>query len=224
MKTLILNTRAAANCEGVSRRDMLKVGALSFFGLSLPQFLAMRSAAAAGPAAPRRKRSSCSGARAAPATWTRSIRSRTRRREVRGEFKAIGTNVPGIQLSRAPAEHREGDGQDRPRPLPHLQHRGARAGQPVPDDRLQAAARRWNTPATARWSRRSWGSRNSIPPYIAVPEVARAGQAGFIGARLQRRSTCRTPPRANYRVQDVNLPGGRGPRPAARRRELLRSA
>ena len=44
MKTLILNPKPVANCEGVSRRDVLKVGALSFFSLSLPEFLRMRAA------------------------------------------------------------------------------------------------------------------------------------------------------------------------------------
>src|SRR5438270_3422781 len=50
VKTLILNPKPVANCEGVSRRDVLKVGALSFFGLTLPQFLQMQSASAGTPA------------------------------------------------------------------------------------------------------------------------------------------------------------------------------
>ena len=49
MKTLILNHNASRNCAGVSRRAVLKVGALSFFGLTLPEYLAMRSAQAAAP-------------------------------------------------------------------------------------------------------------------------------------------------------------------------------
>jgi YihY family inner membrane protein len=33
VKTLVLNPHATRNCEGISRRDLLKVGAIGFFGL-----------------------------------------------------------------------------------------------------------------------------------------------------------------------------------------------
>src|SRR4051794_4609610 len=98
MKTVILDPRGRRNCEGVSRRDLLKVGALSFFGLSLPQFLAMRSAAAAGLD---------THAESVILLWLAGGPSHldsfdpkpNAPSEVRGEFGAIATNVPGIQSS-----------------------------------------------------------------------------------------------------------------------------
>src|SRR2546425_10636151 len=53
MKTVVLDPHGRRNCEGITRRDVLKVGALSFFGLTLPQFFALRSAAAAAGPGPK---------------------------------------------------------------------------------------------------------------------------------------------------------------------------
>src|SRR5437016_2508279 len=98
MKTVVLDPHGRRNCEGITRRDVLKVGALSFFGLTLPQFFALRSAAAAE-----------SGARAdavillwlagGPSHLDTFDPKPSAPSEIRGEFGAIGTNVPGIQIS-----------------------------------------------------------------------------------------------------------------------------
>ena len=49
MKTIRLRSSERA-CDGVSRRDLIRVGALGFLGLSLPEFLQLEAAAAAGRA------------------------------------------------------------------------------------------------------------------------------------------------------------------------------
>ena len=83
-------------CDGVSRRDFIRVGALSFFGLALPDFLRLRQAAAA------------TGARAdacillwlggGPSQLDTFDPKPDAPDEIRGEFKPIPTNVPGIRL------------------------------------------------------------------------------------------------------------------------------
>ena len=42
---------AERNCEGITRRDLLRVGTLGLFGLSLPPVLAASRASAATPSA-----------------------------------------------------------------------------------------------------------------------------------------------------------------------------
>src|SRR5699024_9931557 len=98
VKSFSLGHHISRNCEGVSRRDVLKVGALSAFGLSLPQFLAMRSAEAAGTGAK---------AEACIVLWLAGGPSHVDTldpkpdapAEFRGECTAIGTGVSGIRIS-----------------------------------------------------------------------------------------------------------------------------
>src|SRR5687767_9475949 len=100
MKSIILNDRVHTNCEGVRRRDVLRVGALSFFGLSLPQLLQLR-AEAAGTEAARPKAEAvillwCGGG---PSHVDSFDPQPDAPAEIRGEFKTIDTKVPGIRLS-----------------------------------------------------------------------------------------------------------------------------
>ena len=83
--------------EGVSRRDLIRVGALSVLGLALPDLLRAR----ANPVQPRSgSAKSCiflylSGGPAQHETWDPKPDTPA---EIRGEFKAVATNVPGIFL------------------------------------------------------------------------------------------------------------------------------
>lgn len=83
-------------CSGPSRRELLRVGGLSAFGLSLPQLLAGRAnAAERGPRA-----KSCivlflMGGPPQHSTWDPKPDAPA---EVRGEFGPIETNVPGIRI------------------------------------------------------------------------------------------------------------------------------
>src|SRR5687767_3810724 len=84
------------NCQGVSRRSFLQVGFLSALGLTLPEFLAMRQAQAA--AAPRRS---------VILVWLWGGPSHVELfdpkpeapSDIRGPFRAISTNVPGMQVN-----------------------------------------------------------------------------------------------------------------------------
>lgn len=81
-------------CDGISRRNFLKVGALGFGGLTLPGL--MRAEAAAG----KRSHKSVimvylSGGLAHQDTFDLKPLAPS---EVRGEFHPIGTNLPGVQV------------------------------------------------------------------------------------------------------------------------------
>ncbi len=85
-------------CDGVSRRDFLQAGTLGALGLTLPYFNALR---ASGATDRKKDDRSCImifnlGAPSQMDTWDPKPDAP---REVRGPFKAISTNVPGMQLT-----------------------------------------------------------------------------------------------------------------------------
>jgi hypothetical protein len=89
-------------CEGVTRREWLRVGALGSFGLGLPSLLASPAQAAGGPS-PRTfgRAKSCIvlfmfGAPAHQDCWDLKPLAPA---EVRGEFRPVATNVTGLQVS-----------------------------------------------------------------------------------------------------------------------------
>jgi hypothetical protein len=84
-------------CDGINRRDFLHAGALSMLGLTMPGYMAMKAQGAVQPD----KDVNCImlfllGAPSQQDTWDMKPDAPA---EVRGPFKPIKTNVPGIQIS-----------------------------------------------------------------------------------------------------------------------------
>jgi hypothetical protein len=98
---LNIGRRSSRFCEGISRRELLRVGGLGAFGLMLPDLLAGR-AKAAGTRAPGFGRAkSCIvgflwGGPAHQDLWDLKPEAPA---EVRGEFKPIATSAPGVSIS-----------------------------------------------------------------------------------------------------------------------------
>ncbi len=83
-------------CSGPSRRELLRAGGLSAFGLSLPQLLAGRaSAAERGGTAKNCIVLFLMGGPSQHSTWDPKPDAPA---EVRGEFAPIDTNVPGVRI------------------------------------------------------------------------------------------------------------------------------
>lgn len=86
-------------CDGISRREMLRVGGLSAFGLGLEHLLQARANAAEGKTATGRAKSCLvlflMGGPPQHSTWDPKNDAPA---EVRGEFGAISTAVPGMQI------------------------------------------------------------------------------------------------------------------------------
>ncbi len=88
--------------DGTSRRELLRIGGLSALGLSLPTLLQARDSAPAGPALGR----TFGRAKNVLFLWLQGGPSQHETfdpkpdapAEVRGEFKPIATNVPGIRI------------------------------------------------------------------------------------------------------------------------------
>src|SRR5947208_628121 len=98
MKSIYTTGRGSKNCEGVTRRDVLQVGTLSFLGLSLPQLLRARHAIA-DSASPFKDKNCIllfmNGGPSHMDTWDPKPDSPA---EYRGEFGAAATNVDGIRI------------------------------------------------------------------------------------------------------------------------------
>lgn len=218
MKTSVLNRALYTNCEGVSRRDVLKVGALSFFGLSLPQFLAMRSASAGiQPRAEAVILLWCAGGPSHLDTFDPKPDAPS---EIRGQFGAIETCVAGIRISEhLPETAKVMDKIALVRSLTSNIAAHEQASQ-----YLMTGYRPLPTleyPSYGSVAAKELGVRNSMPPYVAIPEVSRAGQSGFIGGGYNA-FTVPDPSAPGYRVRGVDPPAGVDQSRLARRRFFTR--
>jgi hypothetical protein len=87
-------------CDGLTRREWLRVGGLGAFGLSLPAFLGTRAEASPSAGSSFGKAKSCIllfhlGGPPQHETWDPKDDAPV---EIRGELKSIASNVPGIRV------------------------------------------------------------------------------------------------------------------------------
>src|SRR5882672_1258493 len=82
-------------CDGISRRNFLKIGALGLGGLSLPQLLRAEAQSGIGLS---HKAVIMIFLPGGPSHQDMFDLKSDAPREVRGEFKPITTNVPGLQI------------------------------------------------------------------------------------------------------------------------------
>jgi hypothetical protein len=185
-----------------SRRAFLQVGSLGWLGINLSQFL---RAASTQPAA-RGKAQACillwlEGGPSQVDTWDPKSNS---------SFKAIGTNVPGIQISELlPQLARRMDklalirsmhtkGNDHPQGT----HYAITGHEPNPA---------MHFPSLGAIIAREVGPRHAMPPHLLVPQWERARQyeeyfrAGFLGAGYDP-MTLPDPSRPDFKVADLSLP------------------
>jgi hypothetical protein len=97
-----LHDRTTRLCDGVSRRELLRIGGLSALGLSLPDLLAAAPARSGGPALDRTfgraKNVLFLWLQGGPPQHETFDPKPDAPAEVRGEFKPIATNIPGIRI------------------------------------------------------------------------------------------------------------------------------
>lgn len=89
--------KSSRTCDGVSRRTMLQVGALAGAGLTMPDLLRLRSAAAGGEH--RKQRSAIMVFLPGGASHFESFDPKPEApAEIRGPYSPIATSVPGVQI------------------------------------------------------------------------------------------------------------------------------
>ncbi len=216
-------------CDGTSRRSFLKVGSLGLAGLALPEVLSARDA----QAAERRDTAVIlfwmAGGPSHIDTYDMKPDAPA---EVRGPFRSITTNVPGIDVCELLPRHaRIADKFSIVRSLHHEHsvHDDAshwvQTGYPL----LNARARGQQQPAQgAVVSQVRGANRPGMPAYVCIPEAYSTPKgfyqaATYLGARHNALAACGDPALGNYRVPEFTLPQELTPARLESRRELLAS-
>ena len=204
-------------CDGITRRNFLRVGALALGGLTLPDLL--RSAAqAAEQRQPRRKSVILIWLAGGPSHIDMYDLKPNAPAEFRGEFKPIATNVPGIEISEHLPLQAQDHGQagDRPLGVPH--QRRARHGLAVDADRLSAdhrSQRQHLSVVRLAWSRKLNGANEpGLPAYVNLPRQVSFGKAAYLGASYNPFSPDSDP-------EQRRLPGPQPEAAGPRRRDRL---
>lgn len=194
------------SCDGITRRNFLRAGALTAFGLTLPQYLRARADESG-------KDVSCI------LLWLQGGISHIDSfdpkpeapAEIRGEFGVIDTNVPGIQVCD---------------PLPKLaQHQdkysilrslNPRNGSHGVADAYMLTGHPFNPaltfPSFGAVVSKEKAGRENMPPYIqvgtAIDQRFGGGIAGFLGDQYNPFVLPGDASSPGFTVRDVTLPGG----------------
>ncbi len=225
MLDIVLGGRSR-RCDGVSRRDFLRVGALAATGLALPGLLRAEGQAPAGKRSGARAHSVIlvylGGGMSHHDTFDPKPEAPP---EVRGKYGTIATNVAGLRVSEM---------------LPHLAKcmdrvHLVRSGAHNNDH--HETATNWvlcgrfgsafgDYPAMGAVVAHEVGFAGELPPYVAVPRnpsfTWELGKSAFLGGRYESFKTG-DPNDPNFKVQDVAPAEALTPRRTERRRTLLQA-
>jgi hypothetical protein len=228
-------TRIHQNCSGLSRRDFIQLGLGGAFGLGFCDLLRWRALGSeAAAAAPGRKAGQLNNCiliwmDGGPSHYETFDPKPDAPSEIRGEFKAIPTRVPGIQFSECVPKLAEvADRMTIVRSVCHKDpnHGGGNhylmTGMPTP---VPVACGAFVTfhPSFGSVVSYERGIRNGLPAYISLPQVSRSGGPNFLGAQHAPFVIDGNPNDAKFRVRDVVLPAEISEGRAASRQDLRRA-
>jgi hypothetical protein len=203
------------NCEGYTRRDALHFG-LSALGLGgMADLLRLRAQAAEENAQPR-QRTACiliwmDGGPSHFETFDPKPESPV---EIRGDFEAIDTKIPGVQFSQyLPRLASIADKFAVVRSVRHDQgNHGAgnhymMTGAP-PRIPVGCGAFVSFHPSLGSVAAYELGAPQGLPAYFSMPSMSRSGGPNFLGAKYAPFVVADNPESPNFRVRDVALPQG----------------
>ena len=179
-----MNTGFQSDCEGVHRRDFLRVGSAGLLGLSLPQLLSLEARAATGGApAPKAKSVIMLWLAGGPATIDMWDNKPNAPEGIRGEFKNIATKVSGIEFAETlPKMATVADKISVVRSLAHS----------IPSHGVATVWMTTGNKPTAALQYPSLGSLaaklltvdKGVPPYVSFQDLRNgaAGGSGYLGA------------------------------------------
>ena len=197
-------------CDGVSRRDFIKVGGLGILGLSLPEVLRMEAAAAGESAEPQAKSIILLYMAGGPPQHETFDPKPEAPSEKRGDFKAISSSLDGVQVCELmPEMAKRMNMVTLIRTMQHGEGAHERANHKVLTGWTPNPALIY--PSVGSVVSKQLGSRGALPPYIAIPNGSFANgyaQSGFLEASVNPFSVGSDPNRSNFTVRDVTLPNG----------------
>ncbi len=209
------------NCEGVTRRDLLRVGTLGLFGLTLPTALR----AHADPANPtskieKRKSAILLWLGGGPSHIDMFDPKPEAPAEVRGEFGVVETNLKGVRISdQLPLLAKQLDKYSILRVTsPDSGHETA-TSYVLSGYKFTPAM---TFPAYGSVAAREWGFRNGLPPYAHLGGLPFGyGTAGTMGAVYNPFQVVGDPNAPTFSVRDVTPPKGVDFDRIERRRSVL---
>jgi hypothetical protein len=215
--------RGSRTCDGVNRRTFLRVGALTLGGLTLPGLLRARAAGAQSQAG--RKKSVIlvwlAGGPSHIDTYDLKPNAPT---EVRGEFKPIPTNVPGIQISeQLPLQSKIVDKLAILRSAFHT-NAGHGMGSQWMQTGYQATIEVNDNiyPSTGSVVAKMNGpNQQGLPAYVNLPRQVSFGKAAYLGASYNPFSPDANPNDPNFQVRNLRLPGRVSAERLDNRKQLL---
>ena len=208
---LHLLPEAQRDCERVSRRGLLQLGTLGALGISLPQLIAAKQAAAASGGSARDVNCIL--------VWTQGGTSHhdtfdpkpNAPLSVRGEFNVIDTAVPGVQFTEivpnmARELHR----------FAVLRSWNPQNGSHGVADQYVMSGRRFNAAVQypTYGSVVSWfkGFRSALPPFVqlgtSIDRRFGGGSSGVLGSEHNAFEMTADPKAKDFNVRDISLPSG----------------
>jgi hypothetical protein len=181
----ILGKQTAGFCDGFSRRSFLKIGGMALGGLSLRQLLAAESQAGTGRSHKAIINIFLPGGPAHIDMWDIKTDAPA---EIRGEYSAIATNVPGIEISEM--FPRIAGMMDRFVPIRTLVGAfGGHDGYQCMTGRIPNNPPGGGWPALGAWVSKVQGpAKSGVPPHLSLMYKTGAstwgnpGNGGFLGA------------------------------------------
>ena len=211
-------------CLNQNRRDFLRVGGLSAFGISLPALL--RSQAQATEAKKSRARSVILVYLGGGMSHHDSFDPKPQAsEEIRGKYRAINTSVSGLAIGELlPMMAQTMDKVCLVRSGCHNNDHHETATNWVMSGRFGSAFGDW--PAMGAVVAHESGFPGTLPPYVAVPRnpsfTWELGKSAFLGGRYES-FKAGDPNEAGYRVRDVSLAEPLADGQAQRRQSLLKT-
>ncbi len=225
MLDLAWRGRPRRSCSGVSRRDMLRVGALAPLGLSLAQVLQLHAA--------QRQDGQVTSARAKSVVLvylgggishhdTFDLKPEAPE-EIRGKYQPIASNVPGTKVSeKLPLLAQCMDRLALVRSGAHKNDHHETATNWVLSGRFGSAFGDW--PAMGAVVAHETGFSGGLPPYVAIPRnpsfTWELGRSAFLGGRYES-FKAGDPNVAVYTVRDLTPSKALSREGAPRRQSLL---
>jgi hypothetical protein len=215
------------NCEGVSRRNCLKLGLGAALGAGFTDLLRLRSQASSG-SSPKARAKSCilvwmDGGPTHYETFDPKPEAPS---EIRGEFFSTETKVPGLLYD----EHltRLASIADKTALVRSIRHdqgnHGAgnhymMTGAP-PRIPVGCGAFVSFHPSFGSMTAYDRGHQDGLPAYFSLPRMSRSGGPNFLGAQYAPFVVPNDPNSSSFRVRDVALPKGLGDDRFMHRRDL----
>lgn len=221
------------NCAGIARRDFIQLGIGGALGLGFADLLRLQASSpkstVLAPASGSPVRCIMVWLDGGPSHYETFDPKPDAPSEIRGQFAAIPTSVPGIHFSEAvPRLAKVADKIAIVRSICHKDpnHGGGNhymmTGAPTPVPVACGASVTFHPSfgSTVSYHR---GVRDGIPPYMSIPQVSRSGGPNFLGGRHAPFVINGNPNDKKFQVRDVVLPPGISEGRAASRRELRAS-